>query len=341
MNWLSHVATWGVQRINSSAPRLNSVLVAGLAALALSAGVAMAQTWPAKPIRVISTFGPGSVAEINMRLVLARASESIGQPFVMDARAGAGGIVGADLVMRAAPDGYTILYANSSTLITAPLLMVKKPFEAKDFTPIMLVYEGITCFTVNASLPMNTMKELLDHIARYPGKLAYGHNGIGGNYHLTMELIKQQLGLDITGIPYKGGTAALLDTVTGTIPMSFTATATADPFVKSGKIKMLAVIDNKRHPDYPNVPALAEAVPNFEKLPTALSLFGPAGLPPAIVTRLHGELTKALHVPEIRSKNRDAGFYAVERSPADFAAQLKRDVELSQRAIKAAGLKPE
>lgn len=302
---------------------------------------ALAQSWPAKPIRMISTFGPGSVAEINMRLALTRASETLGQPFVMDARAGAGGIVGAEVVMRAAPDGYNILYANASTLITSPLLMSKKPFTINDFTPIMLAYEGITCLTVNASVPVNTVKELIDHIARNPGKLAYGHNGIGGNYHLQMELIKQQFKLDIVGVPYKGGTAALLDTVTNTIPMSFTATATADPFVKSGKIKMLAVIDARRHPDYPNVQALAEDIPNFEKLPTALSVYGPAGLPQAIVARLHGEISKALNVPEIRSKNRDAGFYAVDRTPEQFAAQLKRDVDISLRAIRAAGLKPE
>jgi tripartite-type tricarboxylate transporter receptor subunit TctC len=313
-----------------------------LAVLALLvAAPALAQSWPAKPIRVVSTFGPGSVAEINMRLALTRAGESLGQPLVLDARAGAGGIVGADLVMRAAPDGYTILYANASTLITSPLLMKNKPFELKNFTPIMLAYEGLTCITVNAALPVNTVKELIDYIARSPGKLSYGHNGIGGNYHLQMELMKQQFNLDIVGIPYKGGTAALLDTVTGTIPMSFTATATAEPFVKSGKIRILATIDSKRHPDYAHVPALGEDIPNFEKLPTALSFYGPAGLPQAIVTRLHAEITKALHVPEIRSKNREAGFFAVERTPEQFAAQLARDVDISLRAIRAAGLKPE
>jgi tripartite-type tricarboxylate transporter receptor subunit TctC len=313
-----------------------------LAALALlaSAGTC-AQSWPTKPVRIISTYGPGSVAEINFRLVLERVSQALGQPMLLEARAGAGGVVGADLVARSTPDGYTLLYANASTLITSPLLMKKKLFEVKDFAPITVIYEGVTCFVVNAAFPVSSMKELVDYVKKNPGKFAYGHNGIGGNYHLQMESIKLQHGLDLIGVPYKGGTAALLDTVTGTIPMSFTATATAQPFMKTGKVRMLAITDMKRHPDFPDVPAMGEELPNFEKMPTALSLYGPAGLPSAIANRMQAEVVKGLSVPEIRAKNREAGFYAVGTTPEQTLAQLLRDREVTAKAVKAAGLKPE
>jgi tripartite-type tricarboxylate transporter receptor subunit TctC len=315
-----------------------------LFALLLSACplAAMAQAYPSKPVRFVSTFGAGSAADVSIRMVASKMGDAMGQPVVIDVRAGGGGVVGAEFVSRATPDGYTILHSQPTTVLVTPLLLRKPPYDPiKDFTPITRVIDGATCVVVNASVPVNSVKELIEYIKKNPGKLAYGHNGIGGTYHLQMELLKQQLGLDITPVPYKGGIAAILDAVAGNVPIAFGAAGSAQPHVRSGKLKMLAVMDTKRFPDLPDVPALSEDLPGIEKLPTGLDLYGPAGLPGAIVARLHAEALKAVRQPDVAQKLKDVQFSGVGTPPAEYAAQHRRDLDNFVKAVKAAGIKPE
>jgi len=318
-----------------------------IASLALCACVAVPtpaspQAYPSKPIRVISTFATGSVADLAIRQVGQKMTESIGQPVLIDVRMGGGGVVGAEAAAHAAPDGYTVVLAQPTTILVVPLLLKNRPYDPiKDFTPVTHAIDGPTCIVVNAAVPVNSIKELIEHIRRNPGKLAYGHNGIGGTYHLQMEFLRQQLGLDIIPVPYKGGIAALMDAVAGVIPIAFSAAGSAVPQVRAGKVKMLAIMDTQRYSDLPDVPAMSEDLPDFEKLPTGLSIYGPAGIPNLVLQRLYGEISKALKAPDVQAKLKEFAFYAVGNTPAEFSARQTRDLENFAKAVKAAGLKPE
>jgi len=318
-----------------------------LAALSLCACAAIpiaasSQTFLVKPVRVISTFAPGSVADLSIRQLAQKMTESIGQPVVVDVRMGGGGVVGAEATAHSAPDGYTVVVAQPTTILVVPLLLKKKPYDPiKSFTPITHAIDGPTCIVVNAAVPVNSVKELIAYIRRNPGKLAYGHNGIGGTYHLQMEYLRQQLGLDMTPVPYKGGIAALMDAVTGVVPIAFSAAGSALPQVRAGKVKMLAILDTQRYADLPDVPAMSEDLPDFEKLPTGLSIYGPAAMPNAVVQRLYAEIAKGLKAPDVQAKLKEFAFYAVGSAPAQFAARQERDLENFAKAVKAAGLKPE
>jgi tripartite-type tricarboxylate transporter receptor subunit TctC len=302
---------------------------------------ALAQSWPAKPLRIVSTFGAGSVADGALRMVAQKMGDSIGQPVVVEVQAGAGGVVGAQVVARAAPDGYTLLHTIPTSVVATPLLMKSPPFEFKDFTPITFAIDGATSMLVAATVPVNSVKELIEYIRARPGKLAYGSNGVGGSYHLEMEMLKQSFGLDITHVPYKGGQAALMAAVAGDVPVAFAPTASAMVQQKAGKVKVLSVMDVRRFPDVPEIPAMPEQVPGYEKTPSGLDIYGPAGMPPQLVKRLFDEIAKAVRNPEVAKRLKDIAFYPVLMPTEEFAALRRKDIDLMARAIKIAGLKPE
>lgn len=318
-------------------PQSVIVAVAG----ALISGAVAAQSWPTKPVRVISTFTPGSPADALMRLVGQKLAEPLGQPVVVEVQAGAGGLVGAQSVLRGGADGYTLLYTISTTLVTTPHLVKSKTVEMKDFTPVITMAKAFTCMLAAASFPPNSVRELIAYSKANPGKVAYGSNGIGGTYHLEMEMIKQKQGVDITHVPYKGGTDGLMAAASGTIPVAFSPCSSVVPQVRAGKVKFLAVLEMKRTPDYPDVAAMGEQLPDYEKISGGVDVWAPAGVPTPIVRRLVSEIDKVLGQPEVRARMKEIGFPYDGTSLEEMAAQRRKDFELAGRAVKIAGLNPE
>jgi tripartite-type tricarboxylate transporter receptor subunit TctC len=302
---------------------------------------ASAQTFPSKPVRVISTLTAGSPADGLIRIASQRLAESLGGAVVVEVQAGAGGILGAQAVARAAPDGHTLLYTLSTTIVITPQLLKNRPYELKDFTPILVASRAAISMLAHVSFPPNNIRELVDYAKANPGKLAYGSNGIGGTYHLEMEMLKQAHNLDIAHVPYKGGTDALLAVVAGTIPIGFAPAASAMSQVRSGKVKILAILDYQRVADFPDIPSMGEQFSGYEKMSSGVDLYGPAGLSPALLKRLNAELVKAFSQPDVRQRMKEISFPYDGTGPEDMLATRIKELASSARAIKAAGLKPE
>ena len=317
-----------------------SRIIMSLAGVALS-GAAAAQGWPTKPVRVISTFTSGSPADALMRLVGQKLGEPLGQPVVVEVQAGAGGLVGAQSVLRAPADGYTLLYSISTTLVTTPHLVKNRTVEMKDFAPVITMAKAFTCMVAAVSFPPNSVREMIAYAKANPGKVAYGSNGIGGTYHLEMEMIKQKQGVDITHVPYKGGTDGLLAAASGTIPVAFAPCSSVVPQARAGKVKFLAVLEHKRAADYPDIAALGEQLPDYEKISGGVDVWAPAAVPVPVVRRLHAEIDKVLAQPDVRARMKEIGFPYDGTALEDMAAQRRKDFELAGRAVKIAGLKPE
>jgi tripartite-type tricarboxylate transporter receptor subunit TctC len=316
--------------------------VVGSVFLALAATAVSAQGFPSKPIRVISTYVTGSPADGLLRLIHQKMSESVGQPVIVEVQSGAGGLVGAQAVMRAAPDGYTILATIPTTMVATPLLMKQPPFDPlRDFTHITAALDAAICMVAATNVPGNSVKELIEHIRANPGKLAYGSNGVGGTYHMEMEFILSSQKLQMTHVPYKGGSEALLAIATGQIAVAFAPLAAALPHAKAGKLKVLAMMNDKRFPGAPDVPAVKEQVPEYEKTPTGTYYYGPAGMQRDVLHRIYNEIAKSVRSQDVMARLNKIMFFPVLNTPEEFIAQTKRDIAISARAIKAAGLKPE
>ena len=318
-----------------SLSKLAVICVWGMAAAL--AHPALSQTYPTKPIRVISTFGPGAVADGVIRLVAQRLSASVGQPVLVEVQNGAGGTLGAQTLIRSMPDGYTILHTTPAALVSAPFLMRKPPYDPlKDFTYITHLVDAATCILVSNSLPVNTVMELIDYAKANPGKLAYGSNGVGGSFHLEMELLKQKYGLDITHVPYRGGEDGLRAAAARELPIAFAPASAAYAIARTGKVRILAVLSSKRFPGMPDVPSMGEQLPDYEKVPGGGEIVGPAGMPAVIVRRLNADVVKALYMPEVLDRIRQIGFVAVGNTPEEHAAQMKRAMEIMAQGVKAA-----
>jgi tripartite-type tricarboxylate transporter receptor subunit TctC len=307
---------------------------------ALASGTALAQPYPAKPIRTL--MGVQGGVEVMTRLVAQKMSESMGQPVIVEVQAGAGGAIGAEMTARALPDGYTILFAAPGSMIARLFTAKSTPYDpVRDFTPIIKANDSLVVLAANASAPVSTLAELIDYAKKNPGKLSYGSSGIGTGQHLAMEMVKNLAGLDIVHVPYKGGGPAMTAALTGENPLATGIYATAAPYVASGKIKLLAVLDDHRFRIVQNVPAVSELVPGFEAIPGGAGYLGPAGLPQSIVRRLHDEILKQLTDPEVRAKSEAAGLIMATSTPEEFGEVIKRTVALTAKAVKIAGIKPE
>lgn len=316
---------------------ISQFVIVCLCAAALPAQPAFSQAYPAKPIRIVSTYGPGAVADGVIRLVAQRASASMGQPMLVEVQNGASGVLGAQTVVRSAPDGYTILHTTPAALVSAPFLMRNPPYHPmKDISFITHFLDAGTCLLVMNSLLVKSVPELIDHARANPGKLAYGSNGVGGSFHLEMESLKQKYGLDITHVPYRGGEDGLRAAAAGLLPVAFAPASAAYAVAHTGKIRILAVLSTKRLPGMPDVPSMAEQLPGYEKIPGGNEIVGPAGMPAAIVQRLNAEIVKALNTPEILERVRQIGFVPVGSTPEEHAVYMKRAMEIMAQAVKAA-----
>jgi tripartite-type tricarboxylate transporter receptor subunit TctC len=311
-----------------------------IALFAVLPSLAQAQAYPTKPIRNIMAVAGG--AEIVVRLVAQELTKSMGQPVIVEQQAGAGGVVGAEMVARAAPDGYTILLQSVSTTIMTPFLVKNARLDTlRDFTPLSKAFETVLLVVANSSIGVNSMKELIDYAKRNPGKLSYGTSGVGTSHHLSGEALKILTGIDWVHVPYKGGPPVLTDLVGGQIQVGFTILATAGPFMKNDKMKLLAVNNAARSPVIPDVPTVSEQVPGYEPPPAWGGYFAPAGLPQPLATRLHDEIARALSIPEVRAKAQEIGFVAGSSTPEEMVRRIKGDVALVSRIVAAVGIKPE
>ncbi len=312
-------------------------LIATLACIAPWAQ-AGAEAWPQKPIRWIVPFPAGGPADILSRVLAERLAEPLGQTVVVDNRAGASGIIGTEMGVRAAPDGYTFIYGIAST-ITTNQLVVKMTYDpATELLPVSLLTRGFFVLVVRPDLPAQSLQDFVALAKAQPGKLNYGSWGNGSGTHLAMELFKRRAALDITHVPYKGTAPVLNDLMSNQLDVTFETTNPAVNFVRGGKIRAVGMTALQRAPALPDVAAIAELYPGFE-VPTWGAVLAPLNTPPEIVARMSREIGKVMQAPDVQTKFRDLGSDPVGSPPEVLADRIARDVAMWRKVIEETGIK--
>lgn len=316
--------------------------VATIAALALAvAGTAAAQApFPARGARLVVPFPPGGPLDAVGRAIAQKLTEAWGQSVVVDNRPGAGGNIGADLVAKSPPDGYTIVMGALSTHAVNPSLYPSMPYDAvKDFAPITLVAVTPNVLVVNPSLPVNSVQELVAYAKARPGKLSFGSGSNGSAGHLAGELFKVDAGVDMVHIPFKGGAPATQALLAGDTQLMFDNLANAMPQVKAGKLRALAVTTAERSKLAPELPTMAEAgLPGFD-ISTWFGLLAPAGTPPDVIARWNADVTRILAAPDMRERLAAQGAEAAPTTPAGFGQFIRAELVKYARIVKASGAK--
>lgn len=303
---------------------------------------AAAETWPSKPIRLIVTFAPGGGADFVGRAIAQPLSEALGQTVVVDNRAGANGVVGADVAAKAAPDGYTVLLGAAGTLSVAPHLGEPLPFDpVKDFMPVSLVATGSFVVTVNKALPVNSIGELIAYAKAHPGKLNFGSSGKGGAPHLATELFASMAGIKMVHVPYRGLGPAVADLLAGQIQVLFADVPLVAEHAKAGSLKALAITGTTRSSVMPDLPTVAEAgLPGYSA-GTWYGIFLPARTSPEIAARLGKALQQVLAAPALKATMAKQGAEAAWDTSQDFAAFTARESAKWGKLIKDLGIKVE
>jgi tripartite-type tricarboxylate transporter receptor subunit TctC len=320
--------------------------VCRLAVCATALAIATAawpQTYPAKPILVISTASPGSSGDAALRVMAAKMSASLGQPVVVEVKTAARGALAAQALARAGPDGYTITYGTSGTFVNARFLFKNLAFDVlKDFVPISLAVSAPSYVAVNASVPVNSLQELIDYAKRNPGKLEYASSGAGSVFHLAGESLKLYAGIDLLHVPYAQANFSQMvgDWVSGRVAIYFPTYLFLAPYLS--KVKPLAIVDSRRSARMPDIPTVAEILPGFRSFIAWWAFFGPAGLSAPIVERLSSEVRASLKATDAVAKiSDDLGLTIVASTPDELAAHLRRDIDAVGSLAKAIGLEPE
>ena len=306
----------------------------------LFTGDAVAQTYPYRPIHFIVPYPAGGPLDAVARLLGQKVSESVGQPVVVENRAGAGGNIGAELVAKSPPDGYTILMGAVATHAINPTLYSSIPYDpVRDFIPVTQVASTPNVLIVNPSIPVSSVKEFIAYAKANPGKLNFGSGSTGSAGHLAGELFKSMAGVDMTHIPYKGAAPAMQDLIAGQVQLMFDNLASALTQVRAGKVKALAVTTANRSELAPELPTIAESgLPGFD-INTWFGVFAPAHTPRDIVDRLHNEFATALAAPDVRSRMHNLGAEPVSSTPEQFADYIRSEAAKYARVIKASGAK--
>jgi tripartite-type tricarboxylate transporter receptor subunit TctC len=319
--------------------RLVAALVLVCAAVV---STAHAQAWPAKPIRVIVSYAPGGVTDVIARLVMQPLSEALGQSIIVENKPGANGLIGSELVASAAPDGYTLLmYVDGNTVL--PSIMKKMPFDSlKAFAPITVLGRGSHVIVAHPTLGVQSLTQVIDLARKQPGALSYASPGLASPQSLSMEAIKKASGIDIVHIPYKGGGQAIADVANGQVKLGVLGMAPSLPHIKAGKLVPLAVTGGKRAPLLPDVPTVAEAaVPGFETVQWQ-GIAAPAGTPPEIIKRIHGELVRIMAAPAVVERLQSIGMdNSTSPTPDDFRQLIESDLKRWPAIVQAAGIQPE
>jgi tripartite-type tricarboxylate transporter receptor subunit TctC len=299
-----------------------------------------AQQYPARAIRIIVSSSPGSGPDIMARLIGTKLAEALGQQVVVDNRAGASGIIGTEMAAKGAPDGYTLLMLTASQVVVEALFK-KLPYDlVRDFAPISLLGTTPFLLTVHPSLPATSLKQLIALAKARPGELHYGSGGAGTPPHLATEILRTMTGIKLVHVPYKGITPALIDTVSGQVQMTFAVVPAALPFLKTGKLRALAVTSLKRTPLVPDVPPIADTVPGYEVIGW-YSLVAPMKTPAEVIARLNTEAVKAVKTPDVQQRISGLGAESIGSTAEELGAHMRAEIDKLHKAVKAANLRRE
>jgi tripartite-type tricarboxylate transporter receptor subunit TctC len=314
--------------------------VAALALLTVLSSPASAQTYPSRPVTIITPFAAGSVTDATARSIATHLQEALGQPFIVENRSGAGGMPAAAAVAKAAPDGHTLFITTNTTHSAAPGLFKHVPYDPiKDFTPVARIGSFPSMIAANPGQPFKSMQELVAFAKANPGKLSIAHGNSTG--HITIEAFKQRTKIDIARVPYRSNPAAITDLVAGHIPLMVPDFGTALPQLKVQKIRPLAVLTKERSTTLPDIPTLHETVmPDYDLLAWA-GMFAPAGLPAPVAERISGELAKMLSKPEVKERLLNSGVEVFYTGPKPFDAYVRSELVKWTTLIKEAGIQPE
>ncbi len=318
-----------------------AVRYAAAFAVALLCASASAQTYPSRPIRLIVPFGPGTT-DIIARMVNVPLGERLGQPIVVDNRAGASTVIGAEIAARAPADGHTLFMATVSTLVVVPLTRSKLPFDVeRDFAPVSMIAVQPYLMATHPLLPATTLAQFIAHAKANPRKLTYGSSGVAGSAHLAGEMLKQLAAIDVVHVPYKGGLQVVTDTISGRLDFMFATIGSIKPFAVSGKLRVLAVSTAKRSAAMPEVPTIAESgIPGYQTN-SWNALVVPRGTAAGIINRLSAELGSILGSAEMRERFLQQGIEPNPGSPEDLTRFVKEERDRFTKLIKATGIKAE
>lgn len=321
----------------------NKLLIASLLAgtTLLGAATAQAAGYPEKSVRIVVPYAPGGASDILARVLAQKLSERLGQSMVIDNKPGAGGTIGADIVAKAAPDGYTLLLADVAVQTIAPALYPKLPYARADLAPVINL---ATFAHILITAPNSTLTSFADVLQREkakPGSLSVASSGNGTSTHLTAEMVNSTAGIKLTHVPYKGGGAALADVMGGQVDAMFIGSPPAMPLLQGGKLKAIAVTTSKRMVALPNVPTVAESgLPGFESI-AAQGIFAPNGTPRDVITRLNSEIARIIELPEVRARWAQLGADPIANTPAQFASWLDSESVKWGKVVKESGAKPD
>lgn len=305
-------------------------------ALAGASFNAAAQSFPAKPLRLVVAYPPGGATDILARAITPKAGELLGQQIIIENQGGAGGKIGAQAVARSGPDGHTMLLTAIGSHVLSIFDKEALNHPIKDFSPITHAVESVLCIAASAAIGPKSMADLVDFAKKNPGKLAYGTTG--SETMLAMEQIALLANTKMLFVPYKGGAQATTDMLAGQIPLVLQPVVTFLPHVKAGKARILAVMLPKRWEEMPDVPTIQEIVPGFEKAPGGIGIWGPAGVPSAITNRIQAALAAGLKQPEIAERLKAQGMIPIGNTPAEFAKEINEGVVINARLVKASGV---
>lgn len=309
--------------------------------LLMTAGAVSAQSYPVRPVRVVTPFTTGSAADSLARVLGQKLSDSWGHQMVIDNRTGANTIIGSEAVAKSPADGYTLLL-NNITLAINPALYSKIPYDVlKDFAPISLTAAILVALVAHPSLPVKSVRDLVALAKAQPGQINYASGGNGSAQHLPMEMLRLATGINLVHVPYKGLGPAFTDVLGGHMQVMFAGVSNVVPYLKTGRLRVLAIGSVKRSPALPDVPTVAEAgVPGFE-FEAWIGYLAPAGTPKDIIVKLHADITRALSVPGVPEKLTALGFNIVGGSPEQFAALIRNDIARLGKLVRETGIRAE
>jgi len=326
-----------------SVSEIDAMLLRTFACLALAAAAtcAQAQSWPSRPVKMVVPFPAGGPTDVMTRVLADKLGQALGQPVVVENRPGAGGSIGADLVAKSAPDGYTLVMATGSTHSVGPYLQ-KLPYDPnRDFTPIIYVGYATNILLVSPKLGVNNVRELIEYARKEPGRLTYATSGVGSVAHLTSEMFAAMAGAKLTHVPYKGTQHSINDMISGQVGILFDNVMTAKPHVDSGRLKGIAISSLQRSSIVPDIPTVAESgLPGFDSW-NWFGVFGPANTPRPVVDRMNTEMNRILADPAIKARFHTLGFEVTGGTPAQFTTVMQGEAQKWSKVIREANVKPE
>ena len=311
-----------------------------LSTLSVLCASAAAQNYPSKPIRVISEYIAGAGGDVFFRPLATNIAAAMEQQWIVDNRGGAGGLLAVEAVSRATPDGYTVLLASQNVPVTRRYLSRTKPVDPNvDLTPVSALWRTTLVFASHPSFPVKSLRELIAYAKANPGKVSYSSSGIGTQAHFAGANFANIAGANLLHVPYNNN-RQVTDVLAGDVPLTISIVSSVTPYTRAGRLRALAVAGAKRLEILPDVPTVSEVLPAFEPPPTWTALFAPPGLSKQLLARLHAAVAKTTSNPELRAKASADGFELIGNTPEEFSAQLKRDIAVAGRLVKAAKIEP-